>query len=229
MTVIHKAETIDGGLDGFTRGKMGFNVGVGLLIGVTPALGDIADGFWQANTRNAAAFEKFLVDRRAVRLKAADKEMLEVEKTGRASSRNRAASRNRTQSDRYNDSEAVTRSRRYAQTDGYYDHEPAPPRRDHTQVNGYHNSDPAPALPSRVFDERHGGVHERLGIKPESVSRASNPSGGSWFSGRKSRKGDGVAPGTNGARDRKMAQVDDLAPARPPRPDNARQQNVGNF
>ncbi|KAK4692675.1 hypothetical protein P7C71_g4576, partial [Lecanoromycetidae sp. Uapishka_2] len=220
MTVVWKAEKVPGGMDNATRGKMGFNVAMDVAIGVTPGLGDIADGFWQGNTRNAKLFEKFLIERLENK-----KKMEMAEQQGRATSRTRA------HTDRYLDSEPASRSRQHVQTYGYYEPELPSQRRDRVQVNGYHDSEATPDLPPRGIDERHGGVHERLGRKAESPARTAPAikSGGSWFSGRRSRKGDSAGQAVNKTRGREMTQVEDLAPARPPRPDTTRQQNAGHF
>ncbi|KAL8815831.1 MAG: hypothetical protein Q9223_005079 [Gallowayella weberi] len=49
------------GLDPATKGKMTFNIVMDFALGLTPVLGDIADAFFKANTRNLVELEKFLI------------------------------------------------------------------------------------------------------------------------------------------------------------------------
>lgn len=212
LLIVVASKDVSGGMDKMIYAKMTANAGIDFALGLMPIFGALGDGLYKANTRNALLFEKFIVARFE-----ANEEAMKEEKTGRASSRNRA------QTDRYPNSEPAPRLRHHAQTDGYYEPEPTPPRRGHTLVNEYHDSGPTPALPPRSIDERHGGVHERLGRTVASPARTALPSrsGGSWFSGRKKRKGAAVAQGANGTRGREMAQVKDSVPARPLRPDTA--------
>lgn len=225
VSTVTKARKVSDGLDDGIRTKMAINVAIEIVVGFTPVLGDLIDSLFKVNTRNATLLEEMLIDRVTKAKEKAEAEMMKAEKTGRASSRSRA------HTDRYLDPEAASRTLQHAQTGSYYDSEPTPQRRDRAQVNGYHEPEPAPALPARGIDERHGGVHERLGRKADSPARAPKPSrsGGSWFNGRKNRKGDAVAQGTNRTRGREMPQVEDLGPARLPRPDTTRQQNVVHF
>ncbi|KAL8950835.1 MAG: hypothetical protein Q9222_003156 [Ikaeria aurantiellina] len=49
------------GLDSKTKRKMEFNILLDFVLGLTPLLGDVADAFFKANTRNLVELERFLV------------------------------------------------------------------------------------------------------------------------------------------------------------------------
>ncbi|ROW12258.1 hypothetical protein VMCG_00380 [Cytospora schulzeri] len=61
LSVIHKAEQINGGLPPVLTAKMYFYAIVDLVGGFVPLLGDIFDAIYKANTRNAWLLEDYLV------------------------------------------------------------------------------------------------------------------------------------------------------------------------
>ena len=63
MSLVKSAGGVSGGLDDGIRNKMVMNVVLEILIGITPVLGDFADTFFQANTKNFVLLEKMLKKR----------------------------------------------------------------------------------------------------------------------------------------------------------------------
>ncbi|KAL6721790.1 hypothetical protein ACLMJK_000895 [Lecanora helva] len=61
--IVKTAGKVSDGFDGSQRLVMYSNIFKEVGIGLFPVLGDILDGFFQANTRNAAVLEKMLIDR----------------------------------------------------------------------------------------------------------------------------------------------------------------------
>lgn len=61
LWVIHKAETINGGLPPILRAKMYAFATVDLVGGFIPFFGDIFDAIYKANTRNAWLLEDYLL------------------------------------------------------------------------------------------------------------------------------------------------------------------------
>ena len=57
-------------LDAKTLSQMSFNIVLDFFLGLVPVLGDIADAFFRANTKNAALLRKVLEARAAENLKA---------------------------------------------------------------------------------------------------------------------------------------------------------------
>ena len=71
--VINSAKKVEGGLDKSVESKMWLNVIIDFAIGLVPFLGDFADAFFRANTRNAVELERMLIRRRDKGLAAAEK------------------------------------------------------------------------------------------------------------------------------------------------------------
>ena len=71
--VINSAKKVEGGLDKSVESKMWLNVMLDFAVGLVPFLGDFADAFFRANTRNAVELERMLIRRR-------DKALADVEK-----------------------------------------------------------------------------------------------------------------------------------------------------
>jgi len=63
MSLIRKADKIDGGLPMRIRGEMVWNVGVDFALGFVPVLGDFADAFHRANTKNAWLLDAYLEEK----------------------------------------------------------------------------------------------------------------------------------------------------------------------
>lgn len=65
--VVRKCNQIDGGLPPTLHSRMVFNIILDFGIGLVPFLGDIADAWFKANTRNAWLLEDFLVKKAELR------------------------------------------------------------------------------------------------------------------------------------------------------------------
>lgn len=76
--VINSAKKVEGGLDKSVESKMWLNVMIDFAIGLVPFLGDFADAFFRANTKNAVELERMLIKRR-------DKALADVEKAHQSS------------------------------------------------------------------------------------------------------------------------------------------------
>lgn len=59
--VLRKASQIEGGLPAALYSRMMFNIMLDFGIGLVPFLGDVADAWFKANTRNAWLLEDYLV------------------------------------------------------------------------------------------------------------------------------------------------------------------------
>jgi hypothetical protein len=70
LMVLRTCQQVEGGLPASVTIKMYINIILDFGIGLVPGLGDIADTIFRANTRNAAALEKFLRQKGAAVLKA---------------------------------------------------------------------------------------------------------------------------------------------------------------
>lgn len=201
MSIIKTAGTVSGGMDKGYRNKMVRNVMIEVAIGLIPILGDFIDTFFQANTRNARLLEDMLTAR-VMKLE-------EAEKAGHALPDD------------------------HTPTNGYSNHRKAGRAliEDHHPItNGHRNDRSGTGTPPR-YDDRHAGVHERLQLKTQHGSTKSTNangigSGRGWLNRLQSRsKHTGTSQdGGNG-----RFSDEDVAPARPPRPENARHHPVGSF
>lgn len=63
LLLVWRCTKIDGGLPSAVLITMLFNVGIDFGIGIVPILGDIADAYWKANTKNVRVLEKHLDDK----------------------------------------------------------------------------------------------------------------------------------------------------------------------
>ena len=70
IMVLRTCQQIEGGLPANVTSKMYFNIAVDFAIGLIPAIGDVADALFRANTRNAVVLEKYLREKGAAVLKA---------------------------------------------------------------------------------------------------------------------------------------------------------------
>ncbi len=166
MSIVKSAGNVTGGLDKKIRARMVSNVIIEVMIGLVPVLGDFADGFWQANTKNVLLLEAVLAQR-AVDL--AEKAELDAEDGGPAPIRN------------------------HVNTNGHYAHEAHPYRQDtahaarvpvrnsHVYTDGTYDDEAPSGLPPG-YDQRHAGVHQRMQAK-ESARKAqpSQGGGGGWL------------------------------------------------
>lgn len=59
--VVRKARQIEGGLPAALYSRMLFNIVLDFAIGLVPFLGDVADAWFKANTRNAWLLEDYLL------------------------------------------------------------------------------------------------------------------------------------------------------------------------
>ena len=177
------------------------NLVTGLLIGLVPMVGDVVDAIFKCNARNAAALERLLLKRAANAKKLAEKEA-------------HAPVQDHTQNDTCYDPELNHRQPHS------YESEAA------SRVPAKYESEAAPRLPARndttpttkaspKYGEQYGNMHERLGMKIGKGS-AKKPqakrSRGSWFSRKSGRKGHVQYLG---------GESEDVAPARPPRPEGS--------
>lgn len=65
--VLRKCSQIEGGLPSALYSRMLFNIALDFGIGLVPFLGDIADAWFKANTRNAWLLEDYLVTQAELR------------------------------------------------------------------------------------------------------------------------------------------------------------------
>lgn len=65
--VVRKCNQVEGGLPAALHSRMVFNIILDFGIGLVPFLGDIADAWFKANTRNAWLLEDFLVKQAELR------------------------------------------------------------------------------------------------------------------------------------------------------------------
>lgn len=164
MSIVKSAGNVTGGLDKKIRARMVSNVIIEVMIGLVPVLGDFADGFWQANTKNVLLLEAVLAQR-AVDL--AEKAKLDAEDGGHTPVRN------------------------HIDTNGHNDHKAlpsrAPVRNSHVYTDGTYDDEARSGLPPG-YDQRHAGVHQRLQAK-ESARKAqpSQGGGGGWLNRLQSR------------------------------------------
>lgn len=63
--VINSCGEIEGGIPSHLRMKMMINLIIDFIVGLVPFLGDIVDGIFKANTRNAVILEKHLREKGA--------------------------------------------------------------------------------------------------------------------------------------------------------------------
>lgn len=63
LMLVRAAGKIDGGIPAVLRARMMFNIALDFGIGLVPLLGDVADAFYRANTRNAWLLEVYLTKR----------------------------------------------------------------------------------------------------------------------------------------------------------------------
>jgi len=221
MSIVKSAGNVSGGLDKKIRARMVSNVVIEVMIGLVPVLGDFADGFWQANTKNVLLLEAVLAQR-AVDL--VEKAKLDAEDGGHAPDRN------------------------HVNTNGHYDHEAHPSRQDptraarapvrnsHVYTDGTYDEEARSGLPPG-YDQRHAGVHQRLQAKESATKAQSSPSGGGgWLNKLQSRAAGGqdAAPSQppRPARDTRgngVIRKENTAPAQPPRSGHTRQHQVGSF
>lgn len=61
LLVYRKAITVDGGLPAALQSRMLLNIALDFGIGLVPFLGDVADAWFKANTRNAWLLEEYLL------------------------------------------------------------------------------------------------------------------------------------------------------------------------
>lgn len=221
MSIVKSAGNVTGGLDKKIRARMVSNVVIDVMIGLIPVLGDFADGFWQANTKNVLLLEAVLAQR-AVDL--AEKAKLDAEDGGHAPIRN------------------------HVNTNGHYDHEAHPFRQDTTQAarapvrnshvytDGTYDEDSRSGLPPG-YDQRHAGVHQRLQAK-ESARKAqpSQGGGGGWLNKIQSRGAGSqdAAPTqpprpTNDGQGNGAMRDGHAVPAQPPRSGHTTRHQVGSF
>ncbi len=188
MSIVKSAGNVTGGLDKKIRARMVSNVVIEVMIGLVPVLGDFADGFWQANTKNVLLLEAVLAQR-AVDL--AEKAKLDAEDGGHALDGNHVTTNGR------HDYEAHP----YRQNTAHAAR--APGRNSHVYTDGTYDDESPSGLPPG-YDQRHAGVHQRLQAK-ESARKAQpsqNGGGGGWLKRLQS-----IGEGNQ-----------DAAPAQPPRP-----------
>lgn len=69
LMVVETCQQIEGVLPVELKMKMYSNIILDFLIGLVPLVGDLADGFFRANIRNAVLLEKYLCDHEARRLR----------------------------------------------------------------------------------------------------------------------------------------------------------------
>lgn len=65
--VVRKAKQVEGGLPPALYSRMLLNIALDFGIGLVPFLGDIADAWFKANTRNAWLLEDYLVKQAELR------------------------------------------------------------------------------------------------------------------------------------------------------------------
>ena len=63
LMVFKTCQQVEGGLSSRVKSKMMFNIIVDFSVGLVPFLGDVADAFWKANTKNALLLERFLIEK----------------------------------------------------------------------------------------------------------------------------------------------------------------------
>ena len=99
LMVLNTAMKVSPGKDrDMLRGKMMMNIIVDFFIGLVPLLGDIADTFFRANTRNAVALEKMLEER--VKRQAGSASGRGTQRIETGSSEKRSASQHRESDER---------------------------------------------------------------------------------------------------------------------------------
>lgn len=60
LLLVWRATKISDGLPSSILMQMMINIAIDFIIGLVPILGDIADGYWKANTKNVRVLEKHL-------------------------------------------------------------------------------------------------------------------------------------------------------------------------
>lgn len=60
LSLVRKANQVDEGLPNALRARMMLNIIIDFAVGLIPFIGDVADGFYKANTRNAWLLEVYL-------------------------------------------------------------------------------------------------------------------------------------------------------------------------
>lgn len=65
LMVINSCGEVEGGIPSHLRMKMMINLIIDFIVGLVPFLGDIVDGIFKANTRNAVILEKHLREKGA--------------------------------------------------------------------------------------------------------------------------------------------------------------------
>lgn len=63
LLLVWRATKITDGLPAAVLMQMMINIAIDFVIGLVPILGDIADGYWKANTKNVRVLEKHLDDK----------------------------------------------------------------------------------------------------------------------------------------------------------------------
>lgn len=206
MSIVKSAGNVSGGLDKKVRAKMVSNVVIDVMIGLIPVLGDFADGFWQANTKNVLLLEAVLAQRALDLLEKAKLDSIE-------------------------DGHAPVRTHAYANDHRTHDAHPfrqdaeftsQAPARNHVYSDGAYDDGADSDLPPG-YDERHAGVHQRLQAKESArkTQASQNGSGGGWLSRLQSR---GQIQEARPAQPPRPS-----APAQPPRPNQSRHRQVGSF